>query len=118
MSENNQITGSEASGSIQPIPSYLIWNIQDLTRETSTGVVKEVEWALDFINERVLNRKKGVAYLTGSLSDPNFIEFNNLTEDIVLSWITGSLDQTSLKTELSSSMVDLLRSKDIDKTPW
>ena len=118
MSENNQITSSESSGSTQPISSYLIWNIQDLTRETSTGVVKEVEWTLDFIHERVLNRKKGVAYLTGSLSDPNFIEFDNLTEDIVLSWITGSLDQTSLKTELSSSMVDLLRSKNIDKTPW
>lgn len=118
MSENNQITGSESSGSIQSPPSYLIWNIQDLTRETSTGVVKEVEWALDFIHERVLNRKKGVAYLTGSLSDPNFIEFDNLTEDIVLSWITGSLDQTSLKTEISSSQSDLLRSIDIDKTPW
>ena len=118
MSENNQITGSESSGSVKSIPSYLIWNIQDLTRETSTGVVKEVEWSLDFIHERVLNRKKGVEYLTGSSSDPNFIEFDNLTEDIVLSWITGSLDQTSLKTEISSSQFNLLRSIDIDKTPW
>jgi len=118
MSENNQITSSESSGSRQYTPSFLIWNIENITRETSTEVVKEVEWTLDFVHERILNRKKGVFYLTGSLSDPNFIEFNNLTEDIVLSWITGSLDQISLKTELSSSQTNLIKSIDIDKIPW
>jgi len=56
--------------------------------------------------------------VTGSSTEPGFIPFEDLTQDIVLSWITGSFDIPVIQTELSSSLNKLLTTQSIAETPW
>jgi hypothetical protein len=41
---------------------------------------------------------------TGSVSDPNFISYENLTENVVFGWITGSIDTASIELQNSGSI--------------
>ena len=49
-------------------------------------------------------RKIGDTELTGSVDDADFIAFEDLTEEIVLGWITSSIDTSIFETENSSSI--------------
>lgn len=98
--QEQQPTGSNT------LKAFTVWEVNKLTREAATGIVREVEWSLSKLNTRKLMYKTGVVNLTGSSSDPNFIPFENLTQETVLGWITGSLNPKALYTELSSSWVD------------
>ena len=106
------------------LTAFTIWEVNKLTREAATGVVREVEWSLSKLNPRKLMYTTGVVNLTGSSSDPNFIPFENLTQEIVLEWITGSLNPQALYTELSSSWEDTKRPQSGSSpiaglgTPW
>ena len=55
-------------------------------------------------------------------SDSDFIEYNNITEDIVLGWVTGSIDKTNIECMLSESIADRISSINaptiITGTPW
>ena len=50
-----------------------------------------------------------VTLTTGSVSDPSFITYENLTENIVLGWITGSIDVTDIQTQNSASIAQRIQ---------
>ena len=58
---------------------------------------------------------------TGSATDSDFINYEDLNESIVLSWVTGSLDVDSLKAINSSSInIHILNESNIKAQglPW
>ena len=67
-------------------------------------------------------RRIGDLEVSGSASDPDFIEYENLTEDIVLAWVTGSVNTSSIETENSSSVAEQVAAKAAittgTGTPW
>ena len=82
-----------------------IWKIYDLSREISTGMVTNVTYACESQFSDWGDRYVGfTGVLTGSVSDESFVTFENLTEEIVLSWVTGSINTTTIESNLSSSI--------------
>jgi hypothetical protein len=46
------------------------------------------------------------------------VPFEDLTQDIILGWITGSFDIPTLQTELSSSVSKLVSGESTQETPF
>lgn len=95
-----------------------IWNIGNLTRNSTDGLVYDVEYSYETYMSGSSARKWGIVTVTGSASDPNFTQFDDLTQDIVLGWITGSFDIPTLQTELSSSVSKLVSGESTQETPF
>ena len=83
-----------------------VWKIYDLKRIIANGVVTEVNYACESNFSGSSTRKIGDLAITGSSSDEGFIEFDQLTEGIVLSWVTGSseVDVAAIEAECSASI--------------
>lgn len=84
-----------------------IWKINDLSRTISNGVVTKVEFGLFSsvgTDPKFEDRKFGEIEITGSPSDPGFVAYNNLTEEIVLGWVNSNIDKAAWEVELSSSL--------------
>lgn len=100
-----------------------IWKIYDLTRTLSNGMVSKAIYACESDESGYSTRKIGdMTFTTGSTSDPGFVAYESLTEDIVLGWVTGSIDTTAIEVENSSSIASSItaeanRIKE-NGTPW
>ena len=67
------------------------------------------------------NDAKCARYGTASFSQPgdSFIPFNDLTEDIVKSWVISSVDIAGLEASLSEQINDILNPKvSVVPFPW
>ena len=94
--------------------------ISNLHRNKNTGCVIQVEWAAikrqnSFIakvfNKTDLQEKE--------LSDPTFVPFDQLTEKIVLDWITPTLDANEISAELDRQLLEMEDAKLIvTEKPW
>ena len=80
------------------------WNIVDLKRTISDDVVNEIQYQCIAESASYSERQISSLEITGSSEDPGFIPYEDLTEGIVLAWVTGSIDKTSFELEVSSSL--------------
>ena len=55
------------------------WNIGNLTRHSSDGLVYNVEYTYETWASGSAVSKGGIVIVTGSPSDPNYIPFDDLT---------------------------------------
>lgn len=98
------------------------WKIYDLKRTISDDVVTKITYACESELSGSEARKIGVLTVTGSASDPGFITYENLTEDITLGWVTGSVDTSYIETLCSASLAAQIMSltavTEIEGTPW
>lgn len=94
------------------------WHINNLTRNTSDGLVYDVEYTYETIVSGSIARKWGNIEISGSSLDEGFVPFEDLTQDVVLGWITGSFDIPTIQTELSSSVSKLVSGQSTQETPF
>lgn len=98
------------------------WKIYDLKRVIADGVVTDVTYACESQLSGSSTRKIGELEVVGSVDDEDFIEYNDLTEDIVLGWVTGSIDTASIETSNSASIAATLVARaaitESNGTPW
>lgn len=80
------------------------WNIIDLKRTISDGVVNEIQYQCLAESASFTDRQISFLTITGSSEDPDFIPYEDLTEGVVLAWVTGSIDKGTFEAELSSSL--------------
>tara|TARA_R110000803_G_scaffold56450_1_gene113779 strand:+ start:1788 stop:2129 length:342 start_codon:yes stop_codon:yes gene_type:complete len=92
------------------------WYIRDLKRTPTSEVVTKVDYEcktqINLQGQRfpvAKNYYGEVILTTGSVSDPNFITYENLTENVVFGWITGSIDTTSIETQNSASIAQRIQ---------
>ena len=99
-----------------------VWKIYDLKRVIADGIVTKITYACESSEDNSSTRKIGDIELTGSIDDDGFIAFEDLTEEIVLGWITSSIDTSIFETENSSSIAQqvIQRAAITTKsgTPW
>lgn len=79
------------------------WKIYNLEHETSNGLVIKVTYGCVVESEGFLNRKVGLIELTGDPSAPDFVPYEDLTEEIVLNWVKSELG-TEAVTEIETSI--------------
>lgn len=101
------------------------WQIAQLKRNPSNGLVIEVAYIMNFLHEEEADRKVGVVTLTGNPTDPAFIAYEDLTEEIVINWVKEELG-TEAVDEIEAQFLAKLEAK-IEKknnptflvgTPW
>ena len=98
------------------------WSIDNLERNQNNGMVDKVFYSLRTVhNSHAIEFNDEIILTTGSISDSGFINYEDLNESIVLSWITGSLDVDTLKATNSSSLLNTITDLDNFKLlglPW
>ena len=99
-----------------------IWKIYDLKRVIADGIVTKITYACESSKDNSSTRKIGDIELTGSIDDDGFIAFEDLTEEIVVGWVTSSIDTSIFETENSASIAQqVIRRAAITTktgTPW
>lgn len=101
------------------------WKILNLKREVDNGLVIEVTYVMNFKLQGESDRKIGLIKLEGDENDPNFIPFEELTEEIVLDWVKSELGQeeidnikTQYQTRLEERVYKKLNPEYLDGLPW
>ena len=99
-----------------------VWSITNLERNTKDGMVDKVFYNLHTTySSQSAEIDDEIILPTGSATDSDFINYEDLNESIVLSWVTGSLDVDALKAINSSSInIHILNESNIKAQglPW
>jgi len=101
------------------------FKIANMKRTPVDGVVIDVTFIINFSLEGIADRHVGSLKLVGDPSSPDFVTFNELTEELVIEWVKDELGADKL-TEIFITMENRLQEK-LDKknnpefiagTPW
>jgi hypothetical protein len=101
------------------------WKIANLKRDNTTGLVSEISYLILFDLDGQTVHHFETLPIQGSENDSNFIPFENLTEDLVISWVHDLLgvDKISEIEQRSKLLLDekILRNSQSTTTegkPW
>lgn len=101
------------------------WNIVNIKRRPNDGLVIEVTYIMNFKLEGMEDRHVGMITLEGDPTDPNFIPFEELTQEIVLGWVQTELGEshiTEIQTQMSTRLQQRLDEKNnppfLQGLPW
>ena len=100
------------------------WKILNLKRQASNDLVTKVTYECRITEDKSVDRKIGSVTLTGDTSLPDFVAYDDLTEEITLDWIFNSLGDKKIEveSELSAITTDRVakRAARVHKngTPW
>lgn len=99
------------------------WKVYDLERNISNGMVIKATYGCISEESGINNRRIGeIQFTTGSVTDPEFVSYDNLTQELVLGWITGSIDtsifETANSSSIAASIVELAARTTEQGTPW
>ena len=72
------------------------FKIANLKRKPVSGLVFEVTYVMNFKLENQMDRKVGLLTLEGDETDPNFVPFDQLTEEMVINWVKDSLGEEQI----------------------
>jgi hypothetical protein len=99
--------------------------IANLKRKPTSGLVFEVTYIMNFELEGETDRKVGMITFEGDETDPNFVPFEELTEEIVLGWVTTTLGKKEIakieaefKTRLEERIARKANPTFLVGTPW
>jgi hypothetical protein len=94
------------------------WNIAGMKRLTENGLVVEVTYIFKAEQDNVLDRKVGSLNFTGNTNDPDFVAYEDLTEEIVLDWVYTALgsQKTQIETEVTTNVTNRL--EQIQNNPY
>tara|TARA_R110001583_G_scaffold11068_1_gene50759 strand:- start:3366 stop:3689 length:324 start_codon:yes stop_codon:yes gene_type:complete len=81
-----------------------VWKIYDLERVIADNVVTKITYGCESKGNKAMARTVGNIEISGSVEDDNFIPYENLTEEIVLGWVTSLIDTSIFEAENSSTM--------------
>lgn len=101
------------------------WKIYNLERNISDGVVLKVIYGCIAQSDNFSSRTVSEIALTGDPTDPNFVPFNDLTEDIVIGWVKAELgteEVTAKETLVQNQVQDQIDAEAAKTTeegvPW
>lgn len=94
------------------------WRIYNLKRQSSDGLVLEVEYGCEVTLDGRSDYTTGKINITGSSTDSNFTSFENLNEAMVLGWITSSIDTSSIESDLIDKLNNISNGTHLLGTNW
>jgi len=94
------------------------WTIVELQRDIATGGVLYVHYSAVATDEGYSEGEYGGVPLTPDSSSPDFILFENLTEEIVLNWIWSILDKESIEESLLAKVQEQKTPTKSQGLPW
>jgi|TARA_B110000908_G_scaffold30269_1_gene35846 hypothetical protein len=98
------------------------WEINDLKRTVSNGLVIEVNYSLKSSDDGTSARIHGSFNVSGSPSDSDFIAYEDLTEINVLGWLDSSVNKGEIEAQNSSSIAfkkaEITSIPELYGSPW
>lgn len=80
------------------------WQILQMKRIISTGLVIEVMYKVTGIQNKMFDSVKDTITIYGDPNDPNFIPYEQLTESIVIDWVKSMVNVTSIENQLQTTI--------------
>lgn len=91
--------------------------IEHLIRNKNGGVV-EVYWkAVKTSGEHSVDVAE-ISFFNPNSSSSSYVNFENLTESTVVSWVENSIDTTALEASLTSQLSELTSPSKFEGVPW
>jgi hypothetical protein len=98
------------------------WKIEKMKRQLNDGLVIEVVFEIIAKDQQLIASKRDKVTLVGDPSSPDFIPFENLTEEIVISWVKSEVDVVALEGEVQTILDGKIAKKNAMTTkgglPW
>jgi hypothetical protein len=98
------------------------WKIYDLKRTIADGVVNTITYGCESKLENASARKIEDLTITGSVEEENFIPYEELTQEVVLGWVTSLVDTATIETLNSASIAQQIEAQaaltEVNGTPW
>ena len=94
------------------------WTIATLERELSDGGVVVAHWRVSEVNGEFSSSAYGTCSFTYDSTDPSFVPYDNLTEEVVLGWVWGEVDQAATEAALAADIADQKNPTTADGVPW
>jgi hypothetical protein len=100
--------------------TWLIWN---MTRDPLTGGIGTVHYRVNATNGNVQAVESGHVVLVADPAAENFIAYESLTPEIVISWVKSKLDEGDMPTaklieKLDAAITRKMASSKINGMPW
>ena len=86
------------------------FKIANMKRTPDAGVVVKVVYIMEFEYNGISDRHVGSIELAGDASAPDFIPFEDLTEEIVIDWVKAELGEAKLA-EIDNEFQNRLEAK-------
>lgn len=98
----------------------ITWTIQNLTRDLSNGFVYQASWGCTAQQDSASAFHGGTSTFEFTPDDPNFIPYDQLTEEIVLGWVYAGLgDQKAvIEATLTAKVEAQLNPVTANGVPW
>ena len=98
------------------------WKILDLKRTISNGVVNLVAYGCFTEHEEERTRTIADLEVTGSVDDPGFISYDDLTQEDVLGWVDANVDKAAIESQNEDKINPYIAQKaavtEANGTPW
>jgi hypothetical protein len=94
------------------------WTIATLERELSDGGVVVAHWRVSEVDGEFSASAYGTCGFTYDSTDPSFVPYDNLTEEVVLGWVWGEVDQAATEAALAANIADQKNPTTADGVPW
>jgi hypothetical protein len=81
-----------------------IWTISTLERELADGGVVVAHWRATLVDGEHSASSYGTCGFTPDPSDPSFVAYDSITEDIALGWCWAELDKDAIEASLAAKI--------------
>jgi hypothetical protein len=86
------------------------WTISTLERELADGGVVVAHWRATLVDGEHSASSYGTCGFTPDPSDPSFVAYDSITEDMALGWCWAELDKDAIEASLAAKI-------ELDKNP-
>lgn len=94
------------------------WTISTLERELSDGGVVVAHWRATAVDGDFSASSYGTVGFTPDPSDPSFVAYDSITEELALSWCWSELDKDAIETGLSANIEAQKNPTEASGVPW
>ena len=94
------------------------WTISTLERELSDGGVVVAHWRATLVDGEHSASSYGTCGFTPDPSDPSFVAYDSITEDMALGWCWAELDKDSIEASLQANIDGQITPTTADGVPW
>lgn len=94
---------------------YIITN---LDRVIEDGTVVAIHWRAFMQENQYAASTSGVTTLSRETKSPDFIPFEDLTEEVVVNWVKQNVDTESIEANLLAQIAQQKTPKETSGLPW
>jgi len=94
------------------------WTIANLERNVADGGVTVAHWRVSEVDGDYSAFTYGTVGFTPDANADDFVDYDDLTEEVVLGWVWESVNQTNTEAALTANIEGQKNPVSVDGMPW